>query len=639
MIRRVRSRPPLAAAGLVIVGVIAWQAVTVGIAVQDIRGALSRLSSGELAASAWPAELDRLSRGLGVLHGRVAWLDPGLRLAAHLPLLGPEIGAARGLFGTGVELSAGAAALARLGVPDTTVQGEASFGSPRVIARHLREEPQIAEQAAQRFARAAAERRAWPAQPRLAALSRLTAPLDHYLPALEALAIALPEAGSALGTDGPRTYLVVAQNNQELRPGGGFIGSYATLTIDQGIVTDFSFGDSYQLDGRGGPIIFPPWPLQEFGGFPIWLFRDANWSADFPTNAIQLQEFYQRDRPTQLDGVIAVDLTAFQGLLGAAGPVEVPDFGETVTSENLLERVGQYIKYTGSAESQHKELLGAVGEQLAGRLLAPAPEQMPALARAVIEALSTKHILIAVNQPKLAEALKRANFDGHQAPADDDYLMIVDTNLSYNKVNTQIRRALAYNVQHGRTGPVGASATLTVTYHFEPATSPRRIALYDEYRNYARIYLPTDMRIEEVSGFLSAPEITRDGDKLVIGGFLVVHPGQSEAVRVRYTLLESERRGRPYRLLIQKQPGIGADQVALTVTSREGRDLVSWEGDLSRDAVFASAAGPVAEPRSERRSGALLSPTDGILASFVRRRTSRLAVDNLQGRHYTGLGF
>ena len=587
MIQRLWSPRPLAAAGFAVAGVVFWQAVVIGLAVQDIRIAIERLTGGDRTPSTRPAELDRLSGGLGVLRDRVAWLDPGHRLVARLPVVGGDIEAARGLLGSGAELAAGGAALARLGVPDPSVRGETSFGALPVIAQHLREEPRIAGEAAQRFERAVAERRAWSAQPRLTALSRLTKPLDQYLPIIDGLAVALPEAGSALGVAGPRRYLLVAQNNHELRPGGGFIGNYATITIDQGFVTDFTFGDSYEIDGRGGPIVEPPRPLQEFGGFPLWLFRDVNWSADFRTNALRLQEFYQRDRPGRIDGVIALDLTAFQSLLRVVDSVEVPDFGETVTGDNLLELTNRYVNYTGSGESRHKQLRGAVAEQLAGRLLDGRAEEMPALGRAVVESLTTKHLMVALNESKLADGLRRANFDGHQAPADADYLMVVDTNLSYNKANAQIRRGVAYDVQQ-ETGSVSTTATLPITYHFEPAATLRPIALYDEYRNYARIYLPGETQITDVSGFLSSPEIGREGDKLVIGGFLVVHPGNSETVRLRYTRPAGTRRDEPYRLVIQKQPGIGADHVAVAVKSVAGREVVAWEGGLSRDTVFTS---------------------------------------------------
>ncbi|HEX2173962.1 MAG TPA: DUF4012 domain-containing protein, partial [Dehalococcoidia bacterium] len=494
----------------------------------------------------------------------------------------------------------------------------------------LRDHPAEVAEAAGLLQRAATTRRVWPHAARSEPLVRAGRALDAALPTIEGAALALPDLADALGAAEPRRYLVISQNNRELRPSGGFMGTYARLIIDQGRVSEFAFGDTYEFEGRGR-LIPAPRPVQEYLGYDFVSFRDANWSPDFPTNARLLREMYGQHRGEAIDGVIAVDVEAMRSLLAAVGPVDVPEFGDTIDADNLVERSDQYAFSSTAGESRHKELLGAVAEQLIDRLVPPDPDQVPAIARAVWRSLQDKHILVAVDAPGLAAGLARANFDGHQAAADHDYLMVVDANVGYNKLSTRVRRELAYNLQW--TGG-GGTADLTVTYELAEAPEFRRLHMYTEYRNYVRIYLPAKVRLSSVDGLVSPPTVEREGDKVVIGGLVRVPPGDRAVIQVKYRYLPgASQAGGGYQLLLQKQAGVLADQVSVRVIDAAGAEVLTWQGEMARDLTLS-----LAERGANRPAAALLDRTDGILAGFVRWRRGRVAVDNHQGRRYTGQG-
>jgi len=87
----------------------------------------------------------------------------------------------------------------------------------------------------------------------------------------------------------------------------------------------------------------------------IWIFRDANWSPDFPTAARAMQSLYETDQGVATDGVIALDDVAVGRLLDALGGVELPDYQMRVTSENFLALVKQYYgQPIGVAENGNK---------------------------------------------------------------------------------------------------------------------------------------------------------------------------------------------------------------------------------------------------------------------------------------------
>ncbi|MEW6567729.1 MAG: DUF4012 domain-containing protein, partial [Chloroflexota bacterium] len=143
---------------------------------------------------------------------------------------------------------------------------------------------------------------------------------DRLLPLAEQALTVLRLLPELLGAEAPRTYVLVAQNQDELRATGGFISGIGTVVIDHGRIAGLSIGDSYSVDNLS--LTYPPAPppLERYMQAGQWLVRDANWSPDFPTSALQIRELYTYSTGTQTDGVIAFDLTALARILAVTGP-------------------------------------------------------------------------------------------------------------------------------------------------------------------------------------------------------------------------------------------------------------------------------------------------------------------------------
>ncbi|MFO7669353.1 MAG: DUF4012 domain-containing protein, partial [Bacteroidales bacterium] len=136
----------------------------------------------------------------------------------------------------------------------------------------------------------------------------------------------LPQAGTVLGMEGPRRYLIIGQNNFELRATGGFMGSLGIATVDQGRIVDLDYRRSYDWDNPRREKVQPPLAYVRYMRFGAWFIRDANFSPDFPTAAQTIQMFWQLDGHPPVDGIVALDLYALQALLTAIGPVTVPGY-------------------------------------------------------------------------------------------------------------------------------------------------------------------------------------------------------------------------------------------------------------------------------------------------------------------------
>ena len=127
-----------------------------------------------------------------------------------------------------------------------------------------------------------------------------------------------------LGGDGTRRYLLLNQNNAEIRPTGGIAGSYAVITAKKGKVSLGLQGSIQDLPPLEKPVL--PLTDDEVSAFPSTLatdIRDVNITPDFPRTAQLAQALVERGFDVTLDGVVTIDPVAVSYLLGGTGPVDL----------------------------------------------------------------------------------------------------------------------------------------------------------------------------------------------------------------------------------------------------------------------------------------------------------------------------
>src|SRR4051812_24084293 len=142
-----------------------------------------------------------------------------------------------------------------------------------------------------------------------------------------------------LGFTKPKSYLLLVQNNQELRATGGFITAVGKLTVANGRITSINFVDSFNIAPNNVDHPLAPDPLKRFMDIPILFLRDANWSPDFPTSARMASSIYAQDTGVQVDGVITIDLRAVQFLVGALAPLQIPGSDVPLTADNVIQEM------------------------------------------------------------------------------------------------------------------------------------------------------------------------------------------------------------------------------------------------------------------------------------------------------------
>jgi hypothetical protein len=448
-------------------------------------------------------------------------------------------------------------------------------------------------------------------------LGRLVELADRYLPLLHTGVKAAQIAPELLGSEGERTYLILAQNDDERRPTGGWISGMGLLTVAEGQIEEMSFQDSWSVDNLTVPHDIPPDSMLRALWAEMWLFRDANWSPDFPTSAQVAERILERDQGIVVDGVIAVDQQVLQLLVAAMEPLVVESSEEPITSANVLRFIRdswtepeEGVRLTeGWAEwtAHRKDFMSALVEAMVSRVQTqPQSLDLSKLGNALWQGLHGRHLLVYLHHAEAARLLALQKWDGAVLETPGDYLQVVDANVGFNKVDPNVQRTITYKVDLAK--PDRARAEATVRYQNR---SQRRVETcvqeiewlptYDQrmhgcYWNYVRFFAPQGSRpvILEREPLPSGSLLNRyrfaplsDGGpdvvpaekgKVAFGLFFVLPPGEQRDVGLVWQLpavvVQDEAGGWRYQLHVQKQSGAQAVPLRVVVVLPSGSQLV-----------------------------------------------------------------
>jgi LPXTG-site transpeptidase (sortase) family protein len=359
-----------------------------------------------------------------------------------------------------------------------------------------------------------------------------------------------------LGYDGPRRYLVLGQNSDELRPTGGFIGTSGVVTFEQGRVVEQRYGSSFDLNVPFDRMVPPPAPLVRFMGAGYWHLREANWAPDFPSTARQAQYFFHLHADDPLAGVIAIDQDFVAQLLAVVGPTSVPGYDEVVTPENVRDRLDYQVHVvSGDTEARRKGFVSALFPVLMERLATLPRERLGDLVVAMNRALAGQDLLLWLDDPRAQQALANLAWDGHLLSSTGDYLFLVNANLGANKINREVEQELDYTVSIDAESRLVARASVLLKNR-RPTADPGPYKTAD-YRDFMRLFVPRGSELVAAAGFDSTPQSADECGRTTFSGLVVVPPGEDRRVELTYRLPATIGPAN-YSLVVQKQPGSGA---------------------------------------------------------------------------------
>ncbi len=379
-----------------------------------------------------------------------------------------------------------------------------------------------------------------------------------------------------------RTFLVLLQNNMELRPGGGFLGQYAIIKIKDGELVSTFIEDANLLDQRISVRITPPYPFKRMMQIKNWKFRDSNFSPDFPTNVEKAKYFFRLSggNSVQFDGVIAVNATVLNDILALTGPITVPGYPETFTSENavlkLEEKVEKaYIMNPEIDTQNRKAIMKKMAPIIFDKLFTLG--NISKIANLAHAEMQKKNIMLYFSDPNLEKLAESVYWSGKMA-ADwsGDYLMAVDANMGAFKTDYYIKREMEYEINFTGEKPI---VTLRIKYKNTAAYGDWRTS---DYHSYLRIYVPEGSKFLERE-MISSPLTNSEFRKTYFGSIVHVLIGGETNAMIKYELPESITLEN-YRLLIQKQSGTGDIPVRVRIIKPDGQ--VEQQGVLNKDLKF-----------------------------------------------------
>lgn len=402
---------------------------------------------------------------------------------------------------------------------------------------------------------------------------------------------ALEVAPNALGEPQPKNYLMLFQNDKELRATGGFLTAYAFLNLDKGHLSTTQSDDIYRLDEKLLKTcltkicsLTPPAPivkyLPEVTGKPrtAWSMRDSNLSPDLPTSAKEFERMYQMlGDSTSFDGIITIDTNVVEELIKITGPIQVN--GVTYSAEidprcncvNVVYELESYAEIASKGEADRKEVVGTLMQTILAKLLGSGADKLPSFINAGVKLANEKHIMFYMHNPKTESALAALNWTGEiNRNVQGDYLDINDSNFAGGKSNLYVTEKVTYDIKVAQDGT--AKNKLTIEYK---NPQPFNIWLNGILRSYVRVYTPKGSTLD-VSKGSDDPVVAQNDDSLnktYLEAFVQVRPQNSRTLTVEYTL-PFKITDKKYPLLIQKQPGAKDFQYIIKINGVTKADFV-----------------------------------------------------------------
>ncbi|MBU0596788.1 DUF4012 domain-containing protein [Patescibacteria group bacterium] len=370
-----------------------------------------------------------------------------------------------------------------------------------------------------------------------------------------------------LGDENLKRYLLVFQNNHELRPTGGFMGSFALVDVQKGKMVNWEVpgGGTYDLQGQLQEFVEPPLPLQLVN--ERWEFQDANWFPDFPASAQKIEWFYQNGRSATTDGVIAINATVLERMLKVLGPMISEDYDLTLVADGALEELQTEVEENYDKEkNQPKEVISGLFGELLEKLKEADGYDLMRLLTELHSALNQKEIQIYLNEEDSQEEFSGYGWTGEikETNESQDYLMVVNTNIQGGKSDAKILQT----IEHQAVVQDDGSVLVTVFIEREHTGTVGEKFYGGNNISYLRLYVPEGSELMDAGGFswpdeelfkvapewyeqdqdlirleededfhdTSGTRVTGEFGKTAFGNWILVEPGQKAKVYFTYRL-------------------------------------------------------------------------------------------------------
>jgi len=441
-----------------------------------------------------------------------------------------------------------------------------------------------------------------------------------------------------LAPNNKKTYLVLFQNTTELRGTGGFLGSYARLTIEDGEITnlDIPGGGLYDLKGSATKKIISPEPMHLVGS--RWQIWDANWWPDFPTSAEKLQWFYESSGQATVDGIITINSNLLPFIMQLTGDVYLEQYDKLLTPYNILPEIQYTVEFDYDLEkNKPKQIIADLAPILIDRIFHLPDDKIADMLELSLNSLREKDIQLYLFDTTLNTKINNLGWDGSLKTSSGDYLMVVNQNIGGGKTDSVIKQTVVLKSEILKDGSIINRLEITRQHQGDPND------IFEKANNvsYIRVYIPEgselisasgqkppdpssfktieedyqeDNHLNEISGQVYFDEknntyINNEFGKTVYGMWSQVKPGATNILYLTYKLpfklnkiesatnlitkfldlirpTENEQILNYYNLLIQKQSGTDFDFQSELIIPKNKSFIWSHAGDEQNLSIY-----------------------------------------------------
>jgi hypothetical protein len=354
---------------------------------------------------------------------------------------------------------------------------------------------------------------------------------------------------------GEVNYLVIFQNTLELRPTGGFIGNFAEVTLDNGMLKDYTIYNTNVFD-YGKPGIDSPEPYKNMLGLQQMQLRDANWAPNFPTTAKQIIDLYELEGGTKnISGVIAVNASILPEILKIIGPISIEAIDEELDHNNILLDLQYELNFgfieKGISRSDRKEPIKDLAFEIDNRISKSSIVTLSMLADMLLQQANQKHIMFWSINPDVQSNIVSLGWDGGiDINTQKDYLKVVDANLGALKTDYYMKRAIKKDIRECDNDKI--CSTIIISYN---NTAKEATSLNTDYKSYTRVLLPQNAFVNSVTGIdkvNNKVDYSTAYNKKIVGFQILVPVNSTNDITIDYTMPKLGQ----YELDIQKQSGV-----------------------------------------------------------------------------------
>jgi len=273
-----------------------------------------------------------------------------------------------------------------------------------------------------------------------------------------------------LNSNEEKHILLLFQNPSEIRPAGGFLGSYADIGITKGQMTTLDVRDIYDPDGQMFEKIVPPKELQTVT--EKWGARDANWFFDFPASAENVIWFLEHskmysEKNVTFDAAIAINIPVVETMVEVTGPIALPEYGLVISKENFLREVQREVEAGKDKKTngQPKTILKKLAPILIERMKALSETQKETFLNALGKHAKNKDIMIYAKDPSIQSFFHTYSLDGAVSSLSSNfwgsYLAVVNTNVAGGKTDAFIHQSIDTTIHIDTSGSLLTDLSIT----------------------------------------------------------------------------------------------------------------------------------------------------------------------------------